>query len=494
MVHSAPTREVVVRPSTRKTKIVATIGPACSAEKPLRRVIEAGVNVCRLNFSHGTHASHSEVLERIRRIEADLGRPVAVLQDLCGPKIRVTKLPDGAVPLIEGQQVEIVAGLESSDDPKVIGASLENLANNAEPGHRLLLDDGLLELSVVSVDKTEGRLRCSVVYGGTLKQRKGINLPDTPLDVPSMTEKDERDLQWGIANGVDYVALSFVRHEDDVLKIREATAHMDRPPRVIAKIEKPEAIERLEAIVEAFDGVMVARGDLSVETPLHRVPALQKRILRTANHLDKVSITATQMLDSMQEHPRPTRAEVTDVANAIYDGTDAVMLSGETASGKYPVESVQTMGRIAEAADADADELGSQRHASRVDTSTFCDPMCGGALSVAEDVEACCLVTFTSTGKTALYMSKYQPTVPVVGLATDEGTWRRMALFRGVRPGLIDTSERSEELVLQAEKLILQAGIGKEGDIVVFVGGTNLDAKGNVNSLKVRRIGDDGPI
>lgn len=476
---------------TRKTKIVATIGPACSAEKPLRRVIEAGVNVCRLNFSHGTHASHGEVLRRIRKIEADLGRSVGVLQDLCGPKIRVTKLRNGAIVLHEGQEIEVVAGLDSSDEPGVIGASLENLANNAEAGHRLLLDDGLLEFRILSVDKARGALRCQVIYGGKLKERKGINLPDTPLDVPSMTEKDTKDLAWGIANGVDFVALSFVRHENDVLKIREMTAHMERPPRVIAKIEKPEAIERLAEIVEVFDGVMVARGDLSVETPLHLVPALQKRIIRQANLFDRVVITATQMLDSMQEHPRPTRAEVTDVANAIYDGTDAVMLSGETASGKYPVEAVQMMGRIAEAADSDADaKLGSQRHLSRVDTSTFCDPMCGGALVVAEKVGACCLVTFTSTGKTALYMSKYHPAVPVLGLTSDERTYRRMALYRGVEPGMIEPSERSEDLVTQAERIIVQRGIGKTGDIVIYVGGTNLDAAGNVNSLKVRRVGD----
>lgn len=480
---------------TRKTKIVATIGPACSAEKPLRRLIEAGVNVCRLNFSHGSHASHAQVLARIRKIRAELDRPVAVLQDLCGPKIRVTCLPGGAVELVEGQEVEVVAGLAESQDPRQIGASLENLANNAEPGHRLLLDDGLLELRIVAVDKAEGRLRCVVVYGGLLRERKGINLPDTQLDVPSLTAKDERDLAWGIEHGVDYVALSFVRHEDDVLAIRERTAGMTLPPRIIAKIEKPEALQRLDAIVEAFDGVMVARGDLSVETPLHKVPALQKRIIRTANLHDKVVITATQMLDSMQERPRPTRAEVSDVANAIYDGTDAVMLSGETASGKHPVESVQVMDRIAAAADVDADSFwGSRRYESRVDRRTFCDPICAGALVVAEEVRACCLVAFTSTGKTALYMSKYYPAVPVLGLTTEARTYARMALFRGVSPGLIEPSDRSEELVRQAERIILRRGFGKEGDVVVFVGGTNLDAAGNVNSLKVRRIGDTSPV
>jgi pyruvate kinase len=467
----------------RKTKIVATIGPACSAEKPLRSVIEAGVNVCRLNFSHGTHESHRQVFERVRRIGESLGRPVAVLQDLCGPKIRVTKLPGDQIELVKGNTVEVVAGLAQSDRNDLIGASLECITDNAAPGHRLLLDDGLLELVVRTVDKSKKTLHCEVVYGGTLKQRKGINLPDTPLDVPSLTEKDHKDLLWGIEQKVDYVALSFVRHEDDVKQLRELTKGMESPPHLIAKIEKPEAIERLEEIVNAFDGVMVARGDLSVETPLYNVPALQKRIIRLANLHDKIVITATQMLDSMQEHPRPTRAEVTDVANAIYDGTDAVMLSGETASGKYPSHSVRTMGLIAAAADADADAAyGSQRHGSRVDSSTFCDPMCGGALVVAEEVSACCLVTFTSTGKTARFMSKYHPGIPIVGLTASTRTYRRMGLYRGVEPGLIEDSERSEDLVSQAEALIIKHG------------GSNLGALGNVNSLKVRRIGDVGGI
>lgn len=287
----------------RRTKIVATIGPACSEEEPLRRVIEAGVNVCRLNFSHGTHDDHAQVLERIRRIAKEFDRPVAVLQDLCGPKIRVTKIEGGSIELIEGAELTIVAGLEQNQGDDVIGASLENMATHAEPGHRLLLDDGLLELEILAVDKAAKSLRCKVIYGGTLKQKKGINLPDTKLDVPSLTAKDAKDLAWGIEHEVDYVALSFVRHADDAVKLREMTGHMAQPPKLIAKIEKPEAIRHLDAIIEAFDGVMVARGDLSVETPLHLVPALQKRIIQKANYADRIAITATQMLDSMQEHP-----------------------------------------------------------------------------------------------------------------------------------------------------------------------------------------------
>jgi pyruvate kinase len=474
----------------RKTKIVATIGPACSAMKPLRKVIEAGVDVCRLNFSHGDHTQHGEVLSRIRKISVELGRPVAVLQDLCGPKIRVTELPGGSIELVEGQQVEVVAGLAESDGARRIGASLENLTTHVQPGHRLLFDDGLIELAVKTVDQATKTLGCEVVYGGELKRRKGLNLPDTPLDVPSLTEKDRKDLEWGLANGVDFVALSFVRHEDDVLELREMSKHLAEPPRFIAKVEKPEAIERLEQIVKAFDGVMVARGDLSVETPLWNVPALQKEIIKQANLHDRLVITATQMLDSMQERPRPTRAEVSDVANAIYDGTDAVMLSGETASGRYPVESVEVMCRIARAADGHADrQYGSRRHESLVDLQTFCDPICGGAITVAKELRPCCLVAFSSTGKTALFMSKYHPTVPVIGATTNPRTLRYMNLIRGVIPvGLDEDEDRSEELVRQAERAILSRGLGKPGDIVVYVGGTNLSTEGNVNSLKVRRL------
>ncbi len=478
-----------------RSKIVATIGPACTPEKRLRALLEAGVNVCRLNFSHGTHDDHLAVLERIRRIEAELGRPVAILQDLCGPKIRTSRLPKGAVLLTEGQRVTLVAGLETSDDPERIGVSLPTLADEAEAGQRVLLDDGLIELLVESVHPAEKSLRCRVVYGGTLKDRKGVNFPETKLTVPSLTEKDREDFEWGLRHGVDYVALSFVRHEDDVRPIRERMAGLEQAPRVIAKIEKPEALARLEQIMAAFDGVMVARGDLAVETPLWTVPAQQKRIIRLANLMDRPVITATQMLDSMQEQPRPTRAEVSDVANAIYDGTDAVMLSGETASGRYPIEAVRTMRQIAEHADRDSDQAGSFRHESNVDLSSFGDSICGGAVQVAADLGARCLVTFTDTGRTALYMSKYHPPIPILGVAQDPRTLRRMALYRGVVPiPVVQEVARSEELVAQAEAEIVRRGHGAVGDIAVYVGGSNLALQGNVNSLKVRRIGDAGGL
>ncbi|MDC3379271.1 pyruvate kinase [Planctomycetota bacterium] len=478
----------------RKTKIVATIGPASSPEKRLRELIHAGVDVCRLNFSHGTHDQHKAVFDRIRRIEKDLGRPVAILQDLCGPKIRVTKLPGGKINLTIGNEVEIIGDLPEATKKGQIGATYPDLAEEVEEGQRILLDDGHLELKVLG---TEGDVvRCLVVQGGPLKDGKGINLPDTKLTVPSLTDKDKTDLAWGLKHGVDYVALSFVRHEDDAAQVRALC--VDAPhhkPRIIAKVEKPEAVARMEQIVDAFDGIMVARGDLAVEMPLHDVPAIQKRLIRECNLRDRPCITATQMLDSMQENPRPTRAEVSDVANAIHDGTDAIMLSGETAAGKFPVETVRTMSRIAEATEVDLDRSqGSRRHASNIDLDTFCDSICGGAVGIAEDLNAKVLVAFTDTGRTALLMSKYHPTIPILGVTNQETALRWMCLYHGVVPILVPPTERSEELVNEAEDEIEKRGYGVRGDLAVCVGGSNLIAKGNINSLKVRRIGDHGGV
>jgi pyruvate kinase len=478
-----------------RTKIVATMGPASAPEKRMRALFEAGVNVCRLNFSHGTHEDHLQMLERIRAVSADMGLPIAVLQDLCGPKIRTSKLPGREVRLSAGQVVTLVAGLEQSDDPSRIGVSVDKLAEEARPEQRILLDDGLLEMEVISTNPEEKTLKAKVIFGGTLKERKGVNLPDTRLSLTSFTEKDRRDMAWGLEHGVDYVAMSFVRHEDDVLPMKEMMRGITDPPRIIAKVEKPEALLRLEQIIEAFDGVMVARGDLAVETPLHKVPAIQKKMIRLANMGDRLVITATQMLDSMQENPRPTRAEVSDVANAIYDGTDAVMLSGETAAGKYPVEAVRTMRQIADYADHDCETLkGSMRHESKVDVTSFSDAMCHGAVRVADDLKARALVTFTMTGRTALFMTKYHPTIPIIGVTTEPRTLRRMALYRGVVPVLVKKTERSEELVAEAEAAIAQRNLARPGDLAVYVGGGNLTARGNINSLKVRRIGDAGGV
>jgi len=490
---NTPSRKFQHLTSRRKTKIVATVGPASWSEDMLRKLLAAGVNVFRLNFSHGDHASHTQTLERIRRLEQEFDRPVAVLQDLCGPKIRTSKLPGGSVELHAGDHVRLVAGLDTSDDPKQIGISLPRLADDATEGDRVLIDDGLIELKVLG--RVGGdTLSCEVVHGGLLKERKGVNLPDTGLSLASFTEKDRRDLAWGVEHEVDYVAMSFVRHENDVRPLRDMIGHMDSPPKLIAKIERPEAVERLREVVEAFDAVMVARGDLSVELPLYEVPSIQKRIISMATLLDKPVITATQMLDSMQENPRPTRAEASDVANAIFDGTDAVMLSGETATGDYPEQAVRVMAQIAAYADFDTCKPEYRRLESEVDLSTFCDAICGGALTVAESLDASCLVTFTKTGRTARFMSKWQPKIPVFGVSDQQTALRRMCLYRGVTPILVEASERSEKLVTQAEAEIIRRGWVRPGELAIYVGGSNLTAKGNINSLKVRRVGDGGGV
>ncbi len=475
----------------RQTKIVATIGPASADESMLRELIKAGVNVCRLNFSHGTHDDHDRVLKRIRTLEVELGRPVAVLQDLCGPKIRTSRLPNGQVELAPGEELVIVAGTaeDKGFGSHRIGATYEDLASDAGPGERVLLDDGLIELVILATDPSRREIRCRVIYGGVLKERKGINLPDTRLRVPSVTPKDREDLAWGLEHGVDYVALSFIRHEDDLSEVREACKKVKSPPRLVSKIEKPQAVARMEQIIEASDGIMVARGDLGVEMPVYEVPAIQKRLIREAILHDRFVITATQMLESMTEHPRPTRAEVSDVANAIYDGTDAVMLSAETASGKYPVEAVRMMARVAETADKVVAEGGSPTYESRIDTSTFSDSICDGANKIAQDLGAHVLVTFTKTGRTALFMSRYRPKAPVVAVTDDVRTVRRMCVFRGVEPILVTSVEHSEELVATTEQEIMKRKLARSGDVAVMVGGSNLSTRGNVNSLKIRRVG-----
>ena len=474
----------------RQTKIVATIGPASADESMLRELIKAGVNVCRLNFSHGTHDEHAKVLERIRRLEVELARPIAVLQDLCGPKIRTGNLPDGHVELVPGEEVTLVPADEKpSPDRHRIGASYDELATDAAPGERVLLDDGLIELVILAVNPARREVRCRVIYGGTLRERKGVNLPETRLRIPSVTKKDREDLAWGLDHGVDYVALSFIRHEDDLAEVREAAKAVKSPPRLISKIEKPQAVARMAQIIDASDGIMVARGDLGVEMPVYEVPAIQKRLIREAVFRDRFVITATQMLESMTEHARPTRAEVSDVANAIYDGTDAVMLSAETASGKYPVEAVRMMARVAETADRSVAESNLPHAETRVDTSTFSDSICDGANRIAQDLGAQILVTFTKTGRTALFMSRYRPKIPVVAVTDDVRSVRRMCIFRGVEPILVTSVERSEELVTATEQEIVKRKLAHAGDVAVMVGGSNLSTRGNVNSLKIRRIG-----
>ncbi|HEX9188593.1 MAG TPA: pyruvate kinase, partial [Vicinamibacteria bacterium] len=424
----------------RRTKIVATVGPASRRPETLERLIQAGVNVFRLNFSHGTHDEHLEVIRSVREIAARLHRPIALLQDLSGPKIRTGKVKDGEVQLVKGARLAITTDTSVEGTAELISTTYELLPRDVTAGDQILLDDGNLELRVTGI--ADGRVQCEVVDGGTLRSNKGMNLPGVMLSTPALTEKDRRDLVFGVQHRVDYVAMSFVRRAEDVLEAKSLVKAMGEATPVIAKIEKPQAVENLEAILAASDGVMVARGDLGVEIGTEDVPIVQKRIIAAANAAGRVVITATQMLESMIENPRPTRAEASDVANAILDGTDAVMLSGESAVGKYPVETVETMARIADYTEEHG--MGSIRprraDARRTDVppgppgpgTPTTRSLTRAASSVAEELGCKLIVAFTESGITARLVSSHRPRVPVVAVTHDDRVYRRLALWWGV--------------------------------------------------------------
>ncbi len=471
--------------SSRKTKIVCTLGPSSSDPDTLRALVRAGMDVARFNFSHGTHEDHSQTLAQLRQISSEERRNVAVLQDLCGPKIRVRGLPDGQIELKEGASVRFSG--EPSDDPEVLYVTLPSLAQDVHAGQRILLDDGHLEVVVVAV---EGAVVVGhVVTGGPLKEGKGCNLPETRLSVPSLTDKDKADAAWGIRNQVDYMALSFVRSADDVRQLRQLQKASDVSIPIVAKLERPEAIDNLTAILAEADVVMVARGDLGVELPLHLVPVLQKQIITEAVRLDRPVITATQMLQSMMENPRPTRAEASDVANAIFDGSDAVMLSGETAAGRYPVETVKTMDRIAR-------ETESYRvHPNwTAPHSDFCqgdlnaDAVCLGAYDVARKRGARLLVVYTAEGKTALLLSRYFPEIPIIAITFTERSARKMALYNSVIPLILDWQPTIEDLAMVAERRLLALGWVQSGDLVVSVCSSYLGKTRKIDMVRLQQI------
>jgi pyruvate kinase len=477
----------------RQTKLVATLGPASSSEETLAALIAAGVNVCRLNFSHGTHDSHRELIERIRRLSDEADRPVAILQDLCGPKIRVSKLPgDAALTLEAGQQVQLREHHDSSElPPGVIGVSLEGIADDVERGEPILLDDGALEFVVRESSKAKKTVTCQVIHGGVLKPNKGVNFPRTRLRVPSLTEKDKADLAFGLKMRVDFIALSFVRHENDINDLRARVTEAGLDAKLIAKIEKGEAVERSQQIIRASDGIMVARGDLGVEFPIYEVPAIQKRLIREAVMLDRFVITATQMLETMTHNPRPTRAEVSDVANAIYDGTDAVMLSGETAAGRYPIRTVEMMARIARRTDEEIAKGLGAKLTTDLDQTTFADALCHSAYTLACDAGAQLVVAYTGTGRTPLFMSRYRPSPTIIGATDNERVYRRLALIRGVEPLLIPDASTVRELTSVTEAAMVARGLARPGDLTIHVGGENLAARSNINSVRIRRLQQD---
>jgi pyruvate kinase len=467
----------------RKTKIVATLGPATSSEEAIKALIQAGVNVFRLNFSHGTHEEHADRIRKARRLSKSAGKPVALLQDLQGPRIRTGAPPEGqTVRLDVGVKVQIVTDSEQSTAGRV-SIDFPRLPQSVRPGQRVLIADGAIELRV---DRVAGKttLDTVVVRGGTLDGRKGVNLPGADLPIPSFTEKDQKDLEFGIAHGVDYVALSFVRRARDVEEVQRWLEHRRHAVPIIVKVEKPEAVERLDEIVAACQGIMVARGDLGVELSPERVPMIQKRIIQAANEAGIPVITATQMLESMVNSPWPTRAEASDVANAILDGTDAVMLSAETAVGKYAVQAVETMDRIALDVERQAPSPARERPAHPAVTAS----MSHAAVTLAEELPAEAIVSYTRSGFTAHQLSKTRPRMPIFAFTSAEPTYRRLALWYGVTPLLGPFIENTDLMLAAMERELASRKLVERGAPVVIVRLSPPNAQHRWNFITVQAV------
>ena len=475
----------------KRTKIIATVGPASQSPKTLRAMIRAGVNVFRLNYSHGDAAEHRRTFETIRTTARGLDAFTAIMIDLQGPKIRVGNLSDGAMELEDGAEVSITTRRVRGGNG-VISTTYKQLPGDVKPGDRILLDDGLMELRVLNVQDKD--VLCEIIKGGTLKQHKGMNLPGVKISAPSLTRKDFSDLRQGLALGADFIAMSFVRSGEDMKKLRRRVnaAGNGPKPQLIAKIERPEAITKLDDILDHGDGVMVARGDLGVEMPPEQVPELQKWIIERANRRGKRVITATQMLESMVHSPRPTRAEASDVANAVLDGTGAVMLSAETSVGAYPVETVAMMVRIVRAAESRLLEHGADHFPPpRPDLHPhdFSAPAADAAVRVANEVGARAVLAFTQSGTTAELVSKYRPRCIILGGTLHHHVARRMSLTWGVHPVLFDRVASTESLVADVDERLLQTKLVKWGDTVVITAGVPVGRAGTTNTIKIHRIG-----
>ncbi len=469
----------------RKAKIVCTLGPATRSLEMIRALVDAGMDVARLNFSHGTRQEYAQAFQNLRNVERDTGRPLAILQDLSGPKIRTGRLRGV-------QAIELKAGasltLTSRD---VIGStamlhiSYPGLARDVRRGDRVLLSDGLIELRVESARSQE--VRCRVVNGGELGERKGVNLPGVKLRVGAMTPKDYEDLAFGLELGVDYVALSFVRSAADVLELKRAIADAGKSVPVLAKLEKPEAIEHLEKILEASDGVMVARGDLGVEMALECLPVVQKQIIERAIAHQKPVITATQMLESMTSNPRPTRAEASDVANAVFDGTSALMLSAETSTGQYPVETVKMMSRIVRQAEAHARTQVPKRRRERQSHRTIEEAMCENVAHTTQVMPVKAIVVFTRSGESARFISSRRPAPPIYAFCHGRAVERRLKLYWGVEPRACPIEGDIDTVIAAAERMLRQEKLVRKGDIIASAAGTPFGSPGSLNLLKLSR-------
>jgi pyruvate kinase len=468
--------------SRRRTKIVATIGPATSTPDALRELIKAGATTLRLNFSHGTHDDHLRSIRLIRQISFELNQPVGILQDLQGPKIRLGRFENGSIILNKDDKFTLTSQIVPGTQ-EVSSVTYDRLSEEVPEGATILLDDGRVEMVVEAVDRAAQELRCRVVVGGPLSNNKGVNFPGVYLSIKALTDKDRKDLTFGLDQGVDWVALSFVRNPQDVLEIKELISSAGKSVPVVVKIEKHEAIEQMESILSIADGVMVARGDLGVELPAEDVPILQKRLIATANRFGIPVITATQMLDSMVHSPRPTRAEISDVANAILDGTDAVMLSNETAVGKFPVEAVATMARI-----AIRTEQEPKRHTLEGTGRSIPNSISQAVGKISEQLGAIAIMSLTKSGATARNVSKFRPTTPILAITPHVDVARQLQLVWGVKPLLVLDLPSTGQTFQAALNVAQEKGLVSEGDLVVMTAGTLQGVSGSTDLIKIEVV------
>jgi pyruvate kinase len=489
--------------SKRRTKIICTIGPATNTPEMVRNLINAGMDVARLNFSHGTYEDHIKVTKIIREVSSEIGKPIAILQDLQGPKIRTGKLKTGPITLIPGQIFTITTeNVENTNS--LVSTTYKDLAKDLGAGNTLLIDDGLLQLEVLESDGI--KLTCKVIHGGLLKDNKGINIPDVKLTTPAMTEKDIQDLEIGLQCDVDYIALSFVREAKDVLELKNRIAKAGKEIPVIAKIEKPQALNHIDEILDVSDGIMVARGDLGVELTPEKVPVVQKRLIRKANEKGILVITATQMLESMIKNPCPTRAEASDVANAIFDNTDAVMLSAETASGNFPIEVVKIMSRIIEETEKSISyprkftyDLEDEIPVKPKDPPGFFPQTISQlACEAARLTDAKAVVVFTSSGATSQRIAKCRSNCRIISLSPYQSVQRKMALFWGVQSAVIEnelnTVQNLEDVVNKVDEILLESGLLNKGDSVVITAGTPCPISGTTNIMKLHVLGSENDM
>ncbi len=471
----------------RRTKIICTLGPATDDPAILRAIMQAGMDGARFNFSHGDHASHRVRLDQVEALREELGLPIPTIMDTKGPEIRIKTFAEGRVTLEAGQTFVLTTReIEGTKDS--VSITYAGLPQDLTMGSHVLIDDGLIDMEVISLTDTD--ITCRVINGGTISNRKGVNVPNTDLSMEYISKQDYADIVFGIENHFDYIAASFVRTADDVLAIKQILKdHNCGWMKIIAKIENKQGIDNLDEILRVANGIMVARGDMGVEIAMEELPPLQKEMIRRASENGKLVITATQMLDSMMKNPRPTRAEITDVANAIYDGTSVVMLSGETAAGAYPVEAVKTMVRIAERTEQDIDNAEALSN-MRLSSPYITDAISHATCTTAMDLNAAAIITVTKGGYTARMISRFHPTCPIICCTTDEHVCRQMNLYWGVKPIMIDEVFSTDDLFSHAEACALTTGLLEEGDITVMTAGVPLGISGTTNLMKVQVIGD----